>query len=115
MSENQSRRSARRIATDASDAQGVALAEWVRELLNIRASNLSTFQKGKRALEVTLKSKVVWPAAKIVARETKRLTWDERDHKSRWGLVGAVTGMLVFGGQGAGIAACRWGCRPASF
>jgi hypothetical protein len=107
MSEDQSKQRdlAIRIARGASDAQRIALAAWAHELLEIRASNLSTFKKGKRALEATLQTKVVWPAAKIAAQEIKRLTWDERGYKGRWGLLGALTGLLIFGGQGAGIAA----------
>ncbi len=37
--------------------------------------------------------------------KTKRLTWDERGLKSRLGLSGAAAGLVIFGGQGAGIAA----------
>ena len=94
-----------RIARSASDEERQALAAWARELLDIRACNLSTFQRAKRALQTTLRSKVVWPALKIVAHEVKRLTWDERGYKSRGALLGALVGILVFGGQGAGIAA----------
>lgn len=42
---------------------------------------------------------------KILAQETKRLGWDERGTKSRFGIAGAGIGLAVFGGQGAGIAA----------
>lgn len=41
----------------------------------------------------------------MVGRELKRLGWDERGLKGRLGVGGAATGLLLFGSQGAGIAA----------
>jgi hypothetical protein len=48
---------------------------------------------------------VVLPAVKIIARETKRLGWDDRSLPGRLGIGGAAVGLALFGGQGAGVAA----------
>ena len=74
-------------------------------LIQIRESSLSGIQKAKQALQLTSKSKVVWPVVKILSQEVKRLGWDERGTKSRFGMVGAGVGLALFGSQGAGIAA----------
>lgn len=74
-------------------------------LLQIRNSKLTAMQKARQAILLTKRSEVVWPMAKMLYTEAKRLGWDERSKKSRAGLaVGAATLALV-GGQGAGIAA----------
>jgi hypothetical protein len=62
-------------------------------------------QKAKQALSLTASSSVVVPAVKMIARETKRLAWDDRGLKGRLGIGGAAVGLALFGGQGAGIAA----------
>lgn len=44
-------------------------------------------------------------ASKLVASALKQIAWDERGLKARLALSGAVAGVVLFGGQGAGIAA----------
>jgi hypothetical protein len=94
-----------RIATAASEQEREALLAWMVQLLHVRDSSLSTLQKAKTAVRLTATSKVVWPVAKMLGHEVKRLGWDERGTKSRLGIVGAGVGLALFGGQGAGIAA----------
>jgi hypothetical protein len=93
------------IASTANAAEKEALRLWIERLLEIKASDLPTTQKAKQAISATSSSNVVLPTVKMIARETKRLAWDERGLKSRLGLSGAAVGLTIFGGQGAGIAA----------
>ena len=94
-----------KIVSSANAAEKEALRICIERLLALKASNLPTAQKAKRAITLTAESKVVVPSVKIIARETKRLAWDERGLKGRLGLGGAAIGAAMFGGQGAGIAA----------
>tara|TARA_R110002096_G_scaffold64920_1_gene158002 strand:- start:1534 stop:2037 length:504 start_codon:yes stop_codon:yes gene_type:complete len=93
------------VAKNASDEERLALLTWSKQLLEIRDRPVSNIQKGKQALQLTLESKVIWPTAKIIGREIKRLAWDDRGTKGRLSLAGITIGLTVFGGQGAGIAA----------
>ena len=104
-SESEQRSVALRVASSASVQEREALLLWMVGLLQIRESSLTNVQKAKQALQLTSRSKVVWPAVKILGQEVKRLGWDERGIKSRFGIVGAGIGLALFGGQGAGIAA----------
>ena len=103
--ETEKRAVALRVASSASEVEREALLFWVVRLIQIRESSLSGIQKAKQALQLTSKSKVVWPVVKILSQEVKRLGWDERGTKSRFGMVGAGVGLALFGSQGAGIAA----------
>lgn len=94
-----------RIASTANTTEKEAIRLWIEKLLAIRVSNLSSAQKAKQAITVTGSSHVVLPTVKMLAREIKRLTWDERSRKGRMGLGGAAVGLALFGGKGAGIAA----------
>jgi len=94
-----------KIAASANAAEKEALRIWIERLLALKATNLPAAQKAKQAISLTADSKIVLPAVKIIARETKRLAWDERGLKARLGLGGAAVGVALFGGQGAGIAA----------
>jgi len=94
-----------KIATSANAAEKEALRIWIERLLTLKATNLPVVQKAKQAISLTAQSKVVLPTVKMIARETKRLAWDERGPKARLGLGGAAAGIALFGGQGAGIAA----------
>jgi hypothetical protein len=82
-----------------------AISVWARKLLEIRSSPLTKLEKAKAAVSLTASSKVVWPVAKIVAKEAKRIGWDDRSKTARLGLGGAAIGAAVFGGKSAGIAA----------
>ena len=94
-----------RIAATATPIEKEALRVWIERLLALKASSLPAVQKAKQALAITANSNVVLPTVKMIARETKRLAWDERGPKGRLGLSGAAVGFALFGGQGAGVAA----------
>ncbi|WP_395795601.1 hypothetical protein, partial [Aquimonas sp.] len=94
-----------KIAASVNAAEREAIRIWIEHLLALKATNLPSTQKARQAISITADSKVVVPAVKIIARETKRLAWDERGLKARLGLGGAAVGVALFGGQGAGIAA----------
>ncbi len=94
-----------RIASTANVSEKEALRIWIERLLEVKSSNLSAAQKAKQAISVTTASSVVLPTVKIIARETKRLAWDNRGLQGRLGIGGAAVGLALFGGQGAGIAA----------
>ena len=96
---------AAKIANTANEAEKEALRTWIEKLLEVKSSNLPALDKAKKAIAVTSSSNVVLPTVKMIARETKRLTWDDRGLKGRLGLGGAAIGIALFGGQGAGIAA----------
>lgn len=115
-----------RIAASATDDEKVALINWLEALLELKESNLSTIEKGKSALSVTAQSKVILPLLKIIARDaglakqgSEKLqfssigdvvkylqgVWRDRSLPVKMGIgVGVVTS-IIFGSQGAGIAA----------
>ncbi|RUV45344.1 hypothetical protein EOD29_00330 [Mesorhizobium sp. M1A.T.Ca.IN.004.03.1.1] len=105
MDEKNYRQLAVRIAEQATPAQNDALKAWALKLLDIRNSDLPARQKAKKAIAVTVSSKVVWPMVKIVASQTKSVGWDNRTVAQRLGLGAAAVGVALFGGQSAGIAA----------
>jgi hypothetical protein len=94
-----------RIASRANPAEKEALSRWIERLFEIKASDLPALQKAKQAISLTASSKVILPVVKIIARETKRLGWDDRGLPGRLGIGGAAVGLALFGGQGAGVAA----------
>ncbi len=93
------------IAKSTTELEKDALAAWATQLLEIRTSTISPTQKARQAIVLTSKAAIIWPAAKILSRELKRLGWDDRSWAARLGFGGAALGLAVFGGQGAGIAA----------
>ncbi|WP_311272644.1 MULTISPECIES: hypothetical protein [unclassified Rhizobium] len=93
------------ISRSASDSEADALRLWVQELLRIRESDLSSYAKAKQAVGLTASSKVVLPVLKIVARQSKLHGWDNRSAAQRIGMGAAATGVALFGGANAGIAA----------
>jgi len=103
--ESEQRAVAVRIAASATETEREALLQWMVALLQIRQSTLSSVQKTKQALQLTARSKVIWPIVKMLAKEVKRFGWDDRGIKSRFGIAGAGIGLALFGSQGAGIAA----------
>lgn len=92
-------------------AQGVnpdeadALRKWASQILDIRSQDISAVQKSKKAVSLTASSKVILPAVKIIARQTKKHGWDNRSSTQRLGMGAAAAGVALFGGAGAGVAA----------
>ncbi len=93
------------IAKMATAKEKEALAIWIDKLLEIKRSDESTLGQAKKAVSLTAQSSVVVPTLKIIAREGKRLAWDDRGLQGKMGLGGAAVGLALFGTQGAGIAA----------
>ena len=104
-SPDKQRQLAVKIASSANATEKEAIRVWIERLLELKATDLPVAQKAKQAVSLTASSKVVLPTVKIIARETKRLAWDDRGLKGRLSLGGAAVGVALFGGQGAGIAA----------
>jgi len=94
-----------RIAALADASEKEAIRLWIERLLAIKESNLPATKKAKEAISITSNSRIILPTVKMIARESKRLAWDERSVTGRLGLGGAAVGLALFGGQGAGIAA----------
>ena len=81
------------------------LLNWAQQLIAIRDTDLSPRDKAEKAILLTLKSGAINPFITFLAGEIKRLGWDERGLPERLALSAAAAAALVFGGQGAGIAA----------
>lgn len=103
--ESECREVAVRIASQLNDTERDALLTWSSKLLEIRQSSASVAVKTRAAIKSIMSSKLLTSVVKIVAREIKRVGWDNRGKHSRLGITGAVAGLAAFGSQGAGIAA----------
>lgn len=93
------------ISLSANESEAHALRLWVQGLLRIRESDLSAYAKAKQAVSLTASSKVILPVLKIVAKQSKVHGWDNRSAAQRVGMGAAATGVALFGGANAGIAA----------
>jgi hypothetical protein len=93
------------VVQNLSSDELLAMRSWAAQLLDIRESRGSKLQKARLALSATLASRVIWPAIKIAARKTKQIGWDNRGRTARLFVGASAIGVLVFGGQNAGIAA----------
>lgn len=93
------------VVREVNDVERTDLIRWAEELTQIRESNLSIVSKTTKAIQLTLRSNVIWPAIRRIAIHLKRFGWDERSWSTRLGGVGILGGLIAFAGQGAGIAA----------
>lgn len=93
------------IVDDTNLEQQQALLEWSKDLLAIRHSEDSGVVKVKATVAATAQRKVIWPIVRVMLYRLKRLGWSERSWKARLGIGTVAATALVFGGQGAGIAA----------
>ncbi|WP_296101527.1 hypothetical protein [uncultured Agrobacterium sp.] len=106
MTENDKQRQlAVTIAKQVSQSEGDEIREWAVKLLEIRGEPIPAPMKAKKALILTAKSKVVLPALKIIAKQSKKYGWDNRSVAQRLGMGAAAVGITLFGGANAGIAA----------
>lgn len=94
-----------RVADLASPEQNTALREWLKQLLELRDSNVSKLKKCQDALSITWKAKVILPVLQLIAKEVKKHGWDNRSKSQRFGMGGAAAAIALFGGKSAGIAA----------
>ena len=93
------------IAKEVSPSEADALRQWATRILEVRQEDISAFQKAKKAVGLTLASKVILPVVKIIAVQTKKHGWDNRSSTQRLGMGAAAVGVTLFGGANAGIAA----------
>ncbi len=115
-----------RVLSNSNESQKAALGEWAKGLLAIKHSNMGTFVKGQTAIKFTAQSKVIIPILKILAKEIKidqlnlskaktssktsvlksmKAFWANRSLPTKMGLGASSVALIVFGTQGAGIAA----------
>jgi hypothetical protein len=87
-----------------NDAERDTLGEWLQRLLEIREQEIAARAKARQALESTDRS-VILPVVRMIAKQGRRVVWDERTWAARLGLGAAGLAGLAVGGQGAGIAA----------
>jgi hypothetical protein len=103
--DDMNRKVALTIVERATPAELQAVYQWAQGMLELREKPLSIFNKAKQAISLTLSSKITWPVVKNIAYKMKEVGWDNRSRTSRLGLIGATAGIVLFGGQSAGIAA----------
>lgn len=94
-----------RIADSATSEERVALSNWIAAMLAIRNSRADKLSQAKEAIEVTAKSGVILRILKMIAAAIKKHGWDERGGTARTGIAVSALTFLVFGSQGAGVAA----------
>lgn len=115
-----------RVLSNADDFEKQALSDWAEGLLLIRNSNMSVTKKGREAIAFTSKSKVLIPILKIIAKDINidqfdaskfkigdkssvkksiKSFWDNRSFPTKIGIGASSVALMVFGTQGAGIAA----------
>lgn len=96
---------AERLWASASTDEREALTTWLHALVEVRDSDRTAAGKAVEAVRCTVASKAVWPVVKAFAVDLKRIGWDERSSKWRAFLGGSGAGLILFGSQGAGVAA----------
>lgn len=93
------------IVNRASHQQCGDLLAWANQLMLIRNSQQSSFHKARQAIAATMRWKAIFSLIKSLAKEIKRMGWDERGLPARAGLSSAALAAAALGGQGAGIMA----------
>ncbi len=102
----------RRVISDTSEADRIALLAWAEELQRLRDSTLPVTKKARMAIRASLRAEVSRPLLRVLAREgrdlgirSKKILWDDRGWAGRLALIGVTLGTVLFSGEGAGIAA----------
>lgn len=93
-----------RIASEISDEQRQAVRDWIDRMMAIRNGDSTASVQVKEAVSATTDTSILWPIISVAGQEIKRMAWDDRGVLGRFG-VGAALGLMMFGPQGAGIAA----------
>lgn len=93
------------LCASASTTERAALNLWAEKLLDIRNMKISSLKKSKLAIDLTLRSNIIWPTVKAIAKNTTKFAWAERSGWQKWAMGGIAIGAAVFGGKQAGIAA----------
>jgi hypothetical protein len=81
------------------------IENWLTGLISIRNSEDSFKLKFQKTVQFTKKATPVKSVMKLFALTIKEYSWDKRGRAARFGGAGIVGSLLVFGPQGAGIAA----------
>ncbi len=107
MTDNQEKQKAiaRALVRNASAVEQDVLRRWAEGLLRIRDKDLPALKKVSEAIKLTKESKVIAPYVKKAAIELKRVGWDERSWKARFGMGAVMATIVTVGNAGAGIAA----------
>ncbi|MFG1349239.1 hypothetical protein [Xanthobacter autotrophicus] len=89
----------------ASEKEREQLRIWAARIIEIYESKDSKFNKLKLAITFTYSSKSITPFLKIAIDYARRHIWSNRSMMTKFGMSGAAIGIVIFGWQGAGIAA----------
>ncbi len=90
----------------ATEAERLAVAEWLRTLITIAEGDASPLEKAKQAVEETTQREIIWPVVALLAAEMKRHAWDDRNFATQLLSIGVLSALTLGGGAaGAGIAA----------
>lgn len=88
------------------EAERAVLLVWAQQVITVRASQLSPYQKGKRIVLVTHELGLAKPLLQHVLAEARRIAWTQRTPGMRGVIAGAGAGLLVsVAAPMAGVAA----------
>ena len=88
------------------EAERAVLLNWAQQVISIRVSSLSTYQKGRRIVAVTHELGLAKPLLQHVLAEARRVGWTERTSGMRGVIAGATVGLVVsVAAPMAGVAA----------
>ena len=114
MSKKQDIECAKVFVESATKEEQVILLSWAYELDEISKSDLSVFEKKRRALKATVSKKAIIPILKgirhnlnLVGKASKRIMWDERSLGAKITIVAVTIGTLGLSAEAAGIALGR--------
>jgi hypothetical protein len=114
MSTKQDIECAKVFVESATKEEQVILLSWAYELDEISKSDLSVFEKKRRALKATVSKKAMIPILKgirknlnLVGKASKRIMWDERSLGAKITIVAVTIGTLGLSGEAAGITLGR--------
>lgn len=126
MSDERQKQIIQKIVTSTNDEEKEALSKWASRLLEIKNSDMSNIAKGKNAISATTQSKLIIPIIKVLANELNlnqidvskiRMSsykdvlksidgfWKRRSLPMKLTVGASTVAAIVFGSQGAGIAA----------
>jgi len=126
MSDDKQKQIIQKIMVSTNAVEKEALSTWAYQLLEIKNSDLSAIAKGKNAISLTSQSKVIIPVLKVLANELNlnqidaskiRMSsykavltsikgfWKRRSLPMQLGIGASSIAAIIFGSQGAGIAA----------
>ena len=126
MSDERQKQIIQKIMTNTNAEEKEALSNWASSLLDLKNSDLSAIAKGKNAISITTQSKLIIPIIKVLANELNlnqidaakiRMTshkevlksikgfWNRRSLPMQLGIGASTLAAIIFGSQGAGIAA----------